>query len=886
MLALSLVFCTPTLLVFAEENTSQESSEETIETIVLTTPEDVLALAESCRLDTWSQGRRVSLEADIDLTGTGFTGIPTFGGTLEGNGYTISGLSITAQGNIQGLFRYLQSTAVIQNLNVEGEIAPSGTSSTLGGIAGTNAGKLIHCSFSGSVSGADAIGGLAGCNEVTGILENCTSKGTLQGSHYIGGLVGENHGVIRECANYAEVNTTAAQNNVSLEDITLENLTNTESINTATDMGGIAGTSSGVIRSCENYGNVGYKSMSYNAGGIAGSLTGYLVDCVNHGTIYARKDVGGIVGQLEPSNVIDYDTDTLQILNGQLNSLSSTAHRTSAHVSSGSQQIDSQLSSLQNQTDNAKAATKTILGEFKIDGKLPDPDTILAARSDLTTNLKDMQGSMEGLNSSITSTAGTLVNDINTMIKQMQGISSTISNADENLGITINDISDLDTEEDTLSKIASCINLGDVHADQNGGGIVGTMSLENDLDPEDDVEISGELSLNLSYETRAVTRDCENQAPVYVKKYNAGGIVGNMGTGAVMDCINLGAVDSEAADRVGGIAGSSSGIIRRCDVKCEVTGQSQIGGIAGIGATVTDCRTLVRIEAQGPEIGTILGSSQTAMSLQNTLSEEERTVSGNYYLAAGKDLGAVDGISYSGCAEPISLEDFLAIEELPEFFQTMTIRFVCDEQEDITFQVPISEAFPVEQIPEVPVKDGHNGVWENLDTADLSQIWFDETFTAVYTSYHQTIQAENTRENGLPIVLAEGSFPDGAALIIEPTVKSATIPDGAALLESWQISPNADTSLIVHYLPAADADIHNVDIYVQDSLGTWTKRTSSIDGSYLVFSIAEDETTFCAIQLPVDHTPMMAAACGAAALVVLIVIVVVVKKCKKKKTLS
>lgn len=216
----------------------------------------------------------------------------------------------------------------------------------------------------------------------------------------------------------------------------------------------------------------------------------------------------------------------------------------------------------------------------------------------------------------------------------------------------------------------------------------------------------------------------------------------------------------------------------------------------------------------------------------------------------------------------------------------MTIRFVCDEQEDITFQVPISEAFPVEQIPEVPVKDGHNGVWENLDTADLSQIWFDETFTAVYTSYHQTIQAENTRENGLPIVLAEGSFPDGAALIIEPTVKSATIPDGAALLESWQISPNADTSLIVHYLPAADADIHNVDIYVQDSLGTWTKRTSSIDGSYLVFSIAEDETTFCAIQLPVDHTPMMAAACGAAALVVLIVIVVVVKKCKKKKTLS
>ena len=916
-LSACLILSFPADLSYATEN--EEITY--IETIRLSTVEDLLTLAESCRLDTWSQGRQIVLENNIDLTGITFYGIPTFGGTFEGNGHTISGLTLTKEGNVQGLFRYLQSTAIVQDLDVEGHIEPEGTSSILGGLAGNNAGTILRCTFKGQISGTDRIGGLVGNNEVTGILENCTVYGSIQGSHFVGGLAGNNHGVIRYCCNRAEVNTTSAGNSIALEDITLENIANSEAAYTTTDMGGIAGTSSGVIRGCINHGNVGYQSMSYNAGGIVGSLTGYLVDCENYGTIHARKDVGGIVGQLEPGNAIQYSEDTLQILSGQIDTLSSLANRTSSHANKASKELESQLSILREQGNDARSAAQILLEQYANDNFDPDqldpdnfdpddfdpdqwdpdnfdpdqwrpkdpsevdPDTVTAARNDLSSSLNDLSGTLDSLTGSMSSTLGTLTGDINAMTDQFQTISSTLNNAEEDLGFTMTDISDLDTAADTISKIDSCHNYGLVHADQNGGGIAGTIGLENDLDPEEDVTFRGDQSLNMVYETRAVIRDCQNHTTLSIKKSNGGGIVGTMSMGAVLDCVNLGQIDAEAAQSIGGIAGSSNGSIRRCDAKCTIHAHSQIGGIAGSGSTVTDCRTLVHIQGDGPEIGAILGSSDTAMSLQASLLDSQRSIVSNYYLPAGQDPGAVDGISYDGCAQPMTLTDFLAIEELPDYFTTMTIRFVADGQEDITFQIPVGEALPIDQIPAVPTVGLHNGQWDQLADADLSSIWYDQTFTAVYDPYDQTLQTENIRENGLPILLAEGDFPNGAVLTVEATAKTPSLPEGATLLESWQITHTAESELILHYLPTDTAleDVECIHVYVQDANGTWTKRDTTIDGRYLIFGMAQDETVFCTMQMPVDYTPYYLAACGAGILITAILITCTVKKMRRNK---
>ena len=166
---------------------------------------------------------------------------------------------------------------------------PSGSRTTVGGLAGSNAGTLHNCRFEG-VSGASIVGGIAGNNLVTGVIESCTTTGSVYGAHFIGGLcAGENHGIIANSTNAASVNTTVEQNDIDLSELTLGDLIGIENAADITDIGGIAGQSSGVIRACMNRGTVGYQHMGYNVGGIAGSQTGYIEGCVNYGTVYARK---------------------------------------------------------------------------------------------------------------------------------------------------------------------------------------------------------------------------------------------------------------------------------------------------------------------------------------------------------------------------------------------------------------------------------------------------------------------------------------------------------------------------------------------------------------------------------------------------------------------
>ena len=277
------------------------------DTVFVRTAEDLVQLAENCTLDSWSQGRIVRLQADIDLSGTDFTPIPTFGGTFEGQGHTISGLSITGSGNVRGLFRYIQPSGVVRDLSVEGRVDPSDRKNTLGGIAGSNRGLLAGCTFHGTVRGADSIGGLVGINESSGQIVNCTFSGAVTGEHYAGGIAGQNYGAVIQCRNSGSINTTEVDAELDLDAINREQLNAAENVPVCTDIGGVAGYSSGIIQSCTNSGSVGYDHVGYNIGGIVGRQSGYLDGCANSGDILGRKDVGGVAGQLEPEVRLLYD---------------------------------------------------------------------------------------------------------------------------------------------------------------------------------------------------------------------------------------------------------------------------------------------------------------------------------------------------------------------------------------------------------------------------------------------------------------------------------------------------------------------------------------------------------------------------------------------------
>ena len=345
--------------VFAQEGDGDGTAADEI--IYIRSMEDLLALAKNCTLDTWSRGRTVELESDLSLEGTGFTPIPSFGGTFNGNGHTISGLHLTGALSQAGLFRTIQQSGVVRELNVSGTINVSG-SEAAGGIAAVNYGRIGKCSFSGSVSGGNSTGALVGRNAAGGAVWSSTSAGTVGGSSKTGGIAGENLGLIGSCTNGAYVNTTVQDRTVSVEDISLDISFDRAKIGTgdallsAVDSGGIAGYSSGVIRSCENSAIVGYQHVGYNVGGIVGRSCGYILSCVNSGAVYGRKDVGGIVGQMEPYIEMTLSQSTLETLQTQLDDLNGLVDRAIGHAEGGAAGVSSRLNSMSDYVQQAASA--------------------------------------------------------------------------------------------------------------------------------------------------------------------------------------------------------------------------------------------------------------------------------------------------------------------------------------------------------------------------------------------------------------------------------------------------------------------------------------------------------------------------------------------------
>lgn len=73
--------------------------------IVIRTEEEFLELSKVYAAEQNSEGKTVSLEADLNFEGKEFSPIPVFCGTFEGNDHTIGGISIWQSGSNQGLDR-------------------------------------------------------------------------------------------------------------------------------------------------------------------------------------------------------------------------------------------------------------------------------------------------------------------------------------------------------------------------------------------------------------------------------------------------------------------------------------------------------------------------------------------------------------------------------------------------------------------------------------------------------------------------------------------------------------------------------------------------------------------------------------------------------------
>ena len=271
-----------------------------------------------------------------------------------------------------GLFAAVQEGAAVRNLNVSGTVAPAGEKNVTGGIVGENRGTVENCTFSGT----RCTGGIVGVNAASGAIRSCTSSGAAFGTNETGGIAGENKGLVTGCTNGMYVNIESTDPQLTLDDLNLDFsldlslLTQFDTAGIATDTGGITGYSIGTVEACTNLAAVGYQHIGYNVGGIAGRSSGQIRGCTNEGSICGRKDVGGLVGQMEPYVELQLSESLLSKLKTQLSELSGLIDQASADAEGGAGSISSNLGAMSGYVDSAISEVGNIKVTATVDGSV------------------------------------------------------------------------------------------------------------------------------------------------------------------------------------------------------------------------------------------------------------------------------------------------------------------------------------------------------------------------------------------------------------------------------------------------------------------------------------------------------------------------------------
>lgn len=442
----------------------------------------------------------------------------------------------------------------------------------------------------------------------------------------------------------------------------------------------------------------------------------------------------------------------------------------------------------------------------------------------LNTSLSGISNELSALNSEIAASNTVLLSDmraVNNQFMKVMNLFLNVLNNTQNVDYTdiFEDVSEESLQSAVRGKVLECTNRGSVAADRNAGGIAGAMAIEYDTDPEDDLLSSQNRSAHFTYQTKAILLDCSNYGSVQAKKSCAGGITGRMDLGTISGCGGWGSVGSESGDYAGGVAGLSLSSVRRSYAKCTLSGGKYVGGILGSGRRVSDCISMVAITDHTQLGGAIAGEITGEYSNNRFVSDT---------------LAGVDRVSYAGKAEQISYDELCAIENIPENFLHLTLRFVAEDSVLREQEFAYGASFTEEVFPAIPSKDGCYGQW---DTADLSELHFDTVVTATYEPYITTL-ASDTQRDGRAAVLVEGQFRDGDCLRADQIIDlSSALTDA---IEAWglQIPEDGQSSHRIRWrIPADGEDAYTV--YTLQENG-WKKVSSEQIGSYLCFAMTGD----------------------------------------------
>ncbi len=237
------------------------------------------------------------LVSDLDLSGKEWTPIGTYGnpfwGGFDGGGHTITGMTITGDGDYVGLFgecrNFTADSSYIKSVTVKG--ANISGHSHVGAIAGEGANISDCYSIENTICAAWCVGGI--CGSLTGNISGCYNSSSVSGNSTAGGIMGSASsertvGVVEYCYNIGAV--TVRQQDSSV--------------------GGITGASAHRynISNCLNCGKI--TGNGKNVGGIAGSTDSNYMNFI--GNCYYNSDLNNAgVGEGASDKVIPLTTSQL-----------------------------------------------------------------------------------------------------------------------------------------------------------------------------------------------------------------------------------------------------------------------------------------------------------------------------------------------------------------------------------------------------------------------------------------------------------------------------------------------------------------------------------------------------------------------------------------------
>ena len=247
------------------------------------------------------QNLNCTLAADIDLTGKEWTPIPGYTGTFDGDGKTITGLTInqSTESNV-GLFASILESGTVKNLTLDDVDITA--SSNVGAIAGENSGTIENCSVSGNVEGNELnvsyVGGITGKNQ--GTITACHSSATVKGIN-VGGIAGQSNAFITAC--YSTGNVTVENNIASYSYV-----------------GGVVGqnTVRANLTACYATGDV--KGGGDYVGGVVGyNAQGIVSTCYWDSTVTNDTGIGSDMSNIGEATKVDGDwTEAMNAMNRAL----------------------------------------------------------------------------------------------------------------------------------------------------------------------------------------------------------------------------------------------------------------------------------------------------------------------------------------------------------------------------------------------------------------------------------------------------------------------------------------------------------------------------------------------------------------------------------------